>query len=142
MKLSKSYLEIIKTRLDSPFYSCVAIIDVVNDKIAYYSWINTNDKYKTNEFYFSLNLKKHNSCLFEDDNTIEQYRGQYLHTFAMVYRIKYCKDKCIKKVLIAIHPRNIAAIKTIKKIGFNPTYFFPFKIRRGSFSLFYKKILK
>lgn len=138
--LPEKYLKIYLARFESNNFICFAIIDTKENNLAYYSWINFEKKTYCKEIKKTLDLENKNACLFEDDNTHEDYRKLKLHSFVMNERLKYCIDKEIKKVYIIIHPKNIPAIKTIKKFNFIRSIHFPYTYRNNSFSLIFNKL--
>lgn len=139
-KGKEKYLDLYKARLLNPNYYCFAMIDTINDKLAYYSWINYLDNYYIKEINKLYYLKKHKHVLFEDDNTNEAYRGQKIHTFVMSKRIEFSKKIGAKKIIVEIYPRNKAAIITAKKFGFKRRNINPFYLRQGSVNYIINKI--
>ena len=127
--------------IESTDYKCFVIIDKVKNCLAYYSWVNFSNNYYLHEVNTTLNFKEIDACLFQDDNTMEEYRRLGLHTYIMNERIKYCKQLGIKRVYITIFLKNKPAIKTVKKFNFKRTNIFPIYYRKGTISYSIKKVI-
>jgi hypothetical protein len=139
-ELSNYYIKIYAERLNNKDFICFGMIDLNNNKLAYYSWLNFENKTYCKEIKRNLKLKKTNACLFEDDNTHIDYRNCKLHTYIMNERLKYCASKNLNKAYIIIHPLNIPAIKTIQKFGFKKTIHIPIKYRDNSIQYLINKL--
>lgn len=141
LELKDSYLDIIKSRLNNENeFICFALIDSLTNKLAYYSWINQSKSYWVKEMNKTFNFKETRSCLFEDDNTMIEYRSLGLHSFAMSKRIQYCLNNSIKTIYILIHLRNKPALKVVHKFKFKRSNFFPIYIRKEAVIYTLKKI--
>lgn len=124
------YRSIYKERFLSENYLCFGVINRENNDIAYYSWVFKGDEKYIKEIYKKMSLKKLNAFYFEDDNTIEKYRGLKLHTYVMQKRIEYTISQNKENILIIIHPKNIPALKTIINFGFKRINIIPYYFRR------------
>ena len=140
-ELPNNYLKIYADRLKNSNFICFGVLDISNNRLAYYSWINFEKKTYCKEIKKSLELKNKNACLFEDDNTHLEYRNCKIHSFVMNERLKYCISNNISKAYIVIHPFNIPAIKTISKYKFKKIIHIPISYRDNSIQLFIKKLI-
>lgn len=135
-----AYLEICKKRLNDPNFYCFALIHENTNELAHYSWINHSDHYLVKETSRIYHLKKNKMVLFEDDNTLPNYRGFRLHTYVLQKRLSFAKELGVTSCLIIIHPRNTIALKSATKIGFSRINFLPYYYCIGSFSYLRNKL--
>jgi hypothetical protein len=133
------YIELYKKRLESSNYKCFAIIEINTNKLVYYSWINFSKSHYCKEINKTLKLMSKNTCLFEDDNTLIEYRNNGFHKFVMEKRINYCIENNIDTIYILIHIFNKPALNTVKKYNFRRKNI-PLALRDGSFNYILKKI--
>lgn len=133
------YIDLYKNRLENINYKCFAIIEKNTNKLVYYSWININTSHYCKEINKTLKLNSRNGCLFEDDNTIPEYRNNGFHKFVMEKRINYCIENNIDTIYILIHIFNKPALNTVKKYNFRRKNI-PLALRDGSFNYILKKI--
>ena len=141
--IAPNYVSSYSNRLnaDSGFL-CFALIDIKNNQLAYYSWINSNNSYLVKEINQIFDFKSINSVLLEGDYTFETYRGKGLHTYMMQKRLEYCFQNKIEQAFIAIHLRNNVALRVIGKFGFKQKNLIPFYYRSGTATYTIKKITK
>jgi hypothetical protein len=141
--IAPNYVSSYSNRLkaDSGFL-CFALIDIKTNQLAYYSWINSNNNYLVKEINQIFDFKETNSVLLEGDYTFESFRGRGLHTYVMQKRLEYCCQNKIEQAFIAIHFRNKAALRVVKKFGFKQKILIPIYYRSGTVTYTIKKIAK
>ena len=113
-----AYYETVKKRLqnNSNEFVCLAIIDKVENRIAYSCWIRF-----TSFFDDKINMyidMQENEAFFFDAYSFPEYRGKGLHYHMMVQRINFCNDNNIQKAFIGIQCFNVAALKVKDKLKY------------------------
>jgi hypothetical protein len=134
------YIDLCRSRLKSSDFKCFAIIFQKENLLVHYSWVNYSNKYLVKELNKSICLKKKHRVLFEDDNTLLQFRGLKLHSYVFHKRINYSRSIGAKNALIMIYPRNKVALHTAKKMGFKRINLFPYFYRENSISFLAHKL--
>jgi hypothetical protein len=137
---NNDYIDLCRSRLKCSDFVCFAIIHKKENLLVHYSWVNFSDKYRVKELNKSIWLKKQQRVLFEDDNTLYQFRGLKLHSYVIKKRINYSRSIGAKNALIMIHPRNKVALHTAKKMGFKRINLFPYFYREKSLSFLAHKL--
>lgn len=94
----------------------IACIDLTRSQIAYLAWIALKGKIKTFRYYYHTVTE--NSAFLFDDYTVPQYRRNGLHKRIMEERIRYCLDKNIDEINIAIASNNPNALSNMRKFNF------------------------
>jgi len=94
-----------------------AVLDIVNDEIAYLSWIDLKMIQLTDAQYKKgLNPEQ---AYFFDDHCVPKYRRMGLHKRIFYDRINYCVNNNIEEIFIAIMNDNEIAINNLSKFNFN-----------------------
>ena len=140
LNLKSDYLQICHQRLISCEIIAYAIVDINNNCLAAYSFINLSENYYLSALNKKINLSKLNCVFFEDDNTLADYRRIGLSSYIMNERIRYAKQNN-KHALGFAHPSNLPSIKTLLKFNFKKTCNFPIAIRKEAFVYLFKKYL-
>jgi hypothetical protein len=138
LNLKIDYLNICNNRLKNKDIIAFGIIDLKKDCLAAYSFINSSNQYYIKALNRNIQLKSKNCLMFEDDNTLQEYRRNGLSSYIMNERIRYSLNNK-KNSFIFAHPTNTPSIKTILKFNFKKTHNFPVAIRKEAFIYLYKK---
>lgn len=113
-KFDINKLNKLKERLTNKFFIAYGVYD--KNELAYYCWISLK------EFQFSKNL--YDTTLNEDQGLLfdafcfPKYRGNRLHNFMNVYRLKKLIEYKKKEALVILLSENTPARKSQKKSGF------------------------
>lgn len=93
-----------------------AVIDLINNKIAYLSWIGF-EVMNISEKGYSKALAS-NEAYFLDDHCVRHHQRKGLHNVVFNDRLSYCNKNGIKTVYIVIYLNNIRALQNLKKYNF------------------------
>jgi len=103
------------SRLESPAWKGLAVIDQTNDAIAYIAWIITDSIPYFEEFGVYLKEKE---FLLKDGYCVPKYRHQGLHTRMEQERINYCIKQGANAIFIQIDNSNKKGIKSVLGNGY------------------------
>jgi len=113
-KFDEDKLKSFKERFSNKFFVAYGVYD--KNELAYYCWISLK------EYQFSKDLYK--STLNEDQGMLfdafcfPKYRGNRLHNFMNIYRLKKLEEHKKKEALVVLLSQNTPARKSQKKAGF------------------------
>ncbi len=99
------------TRFFSEEKVCLIALD--KDDIIYYSWISFEQK--------SFVRIKEDEAYFFDAFTLPKYRSMGIHTMMTAERLRIARQRGYDNALLIVSPRNLAALKALKKLGFEET---------------------
>lgn len=88
----------------------ICLIALDGDKIIYYSWISF-----VQEGFIRI---KDEEAYFFNSFTSPKYRNMGIHTKMTIERLRLIKQMGYEKALLIILPKNLAAKRALKKIGF------------------------
>ncbi len=103
------------------------------EELAAYGWIGLNRNIKKSIRFFSFNIPPNSARIFEC-YTVEKFRGQNLYPAIAYYLVNWARLQQVGNVFIDTVSGNIAARKSVIKLGLCPVYL-QFKL------LFLNKIL-
>ena len=113
--LSESKLKRIKQKIDSKYFYSYGVFDN-NNNIAYYCWISLNEFQFSNDAYYTP-LKFDEGLLF-GAFCFPKYRGNKLHNYMNIYRLKMLLKFKKNNAIGAILYENTPARKSQKNAGF------------------------
>ena len=114
-KFDSDKLNRIKERFDKKSFLAFGVYD--GSDLAYYCWISLRE-FQFSKDLFQMHLKPSEGLLF-DAFCFPEYRGNKLHNYMNIFRLKKLIEYNKKEAVVVLLSENTPARKSQKRAGFN-----------------------